>query len=141
MHKIALLFAVTSTFTTPIKGVDGLREIKRLRSGWTKLADAKSLFESPASVNIEVKPLNDDLIWTDEKDLVGAYLPDKAKKNGKATGFRDIILENVAQKVFKRIMEKIGNPEMYPPRERFGARDPWPLNERLSLNKSEDLFT
>lgn len=124
MHGLALVFAIILTFTAPIKG-----------------EDAKSLFVNPVSINIDVKPLNDDLIWTDEKDLVGAYLPDKAKKNGKATGFRDIILENVVQKVFKRIMEKIGNPEMYPPRERFGARDPWPLNERLSLNKSEDLFT
>lgn len=124
MHKLALLVILCSTFTIGIKG-----------------AEDKPVVGSPGSINIEVKALNDDLIWTDEKDMVGVYLPDKAKKNGKATGFRDLILENAAQKVFKRIMEKVRNPAQFPANERWNIRDPWPLNDRINLNKSEDLFT
>ena len=71
-----------------------------------------SVYSDPKAINIQVKPLNNDLIWTDEKDMVGAYLPDKVKKNGKATGFRDLILENSIQVAFGRFMEKIRNPEL-----------------------------
>ena len=94
----------------------------------------------PQSINILVHPLNSDLIWTAEKDMVGVYLPDRAKKNGKATGFRDIILEETAKKVFNRITEKIRNPAQFPAHERMNLQDPMPLNQKLNMNKKDDLY-
>ena len=98
-----------------------------------------SINSDPSAINIQVKPLNDDLIWTDEKDMVGVYLPDKVKKNGKATGFRDLILENSIQVAFNRFMEKIRNPELYKANW-MGLHDPMKLNEKIDMNKKEDLY-
>ena len=82
--------------------------------------------------------VSSDLIWTDEKDMVGKFLPAKAKKNGKATGFRDIILENIVKAGFERIMEKIRNPHLF--KQDMGVRDPMPLSEKINMKKEEDLY-
>ena len=121
MFKLATCFAVTWKLMTLING------------------DVKTILDDPDSINIQAKAVNNDLIWTDEKDMVGVYLPDKAKKNGKATGFRDIILENAIQLGFKRVMEKIRNPELF--NSRWGIHDPMTLNEQIDMNKKEDLYT
>lgn len=104
-------------------------------------SDVKTILANPEAINIQAKAVNKDLIWTDEKDMVGVYLPDRIKKNGKATGFRDIILENAIQKGFKRIMEKIRNPAQFPRSERLNIADPTRLYENINMNKKEDLFS
>lgn len=120
MYKLATFFAITLHLMVSING------------------DVKTILGDPDAINIQVKSINNDLIWTDEKDMVGAYLPAKLKKNGKATGFRDIILENAIKVGFKRTMEKIRNPELFGLR---GIQDPMPLAEKIDMNKKEDLYT
>ena len=120
MYKLATFFAITLHLMVSING------------------DVKTILGDPDAINIQVKSINNDLIWTDEKDMVGAYLPAKAKKNGKATGFRDIILENAIKMGFKRTMEKIRNPELFGLR---GIQDPMLLAEKIDMNKKEDLYT
>ena len=103
--------------------------------------DVETIGFNPDAISILAEPVNKDIIWTDEKDMVGAYLPDKAKKNGKATGFRDIILENTVKMAFNRVMEKIRNPHLY---EQFAQSwqitDPMPLSEKINMDKKEDLY-
>ena len=103
--------------------------------------DVETIGFNPDAISILAEPVNNDIIWTDEKDMVGAYLPDKAKKNGKATGFRDIILENTVKMAFNRIMTKIRNPHLY---EQFAQSwqitDPMPLSEKINMDKKEDLY-
>ena len=100
--------------------------------------DVETLLNNPDAINIQAVGVNNDLIWTDEKDMVAAYLPNKAKKNGKATGFRDIILENTIKIGFNRIMEKIRNPHLFP--DNLGIIDPMPLEEKINMQKEEDLY-
>ena len=118
-----LIFTITSNFILTIEG------------------DVETIGFNPDAISILAEPVNNDIIWTDEKDMVGAYLPDKAKKNGKATGFRDIILENTVKMAFNRIMEKIRNPHLY---EQFAQSwqitDPMPLSEKINMDKKEDLY-
>ena len=121
MFKLATFFAITLKLMISTNG------------------DVQTLLDDPEAINIQVKALNNDLIWTDEKDMVGVYLPDKAKRNGKAIGFRDIILENAVQVGFRRVMEKIRNPELF--NSRWGIHDPMKMNEKINMNKKEDLYT
>ena len=121
MFKLATIFAITLKLMISTNG------------------DVKTILDDPDAINIQVKALNNDLIWTDEKDMVGVYLPDKVKKNGKATGFRDIILENGIQVGFKRVMAKIRNPELF--NSRWGIHDPMTLNEKIDMKKKDDLYT
>lgn len=100
--------------------------------------DVETLLNNPDAINIQAVGVNNDLIWTDEKDMVAAYLPSKAKKNGRATGFRDIILENTIKIGFNRIMEKIRNPHLFP--DNLGIIDPMPLEEKINMQKEEDLY-
>ena len=121
MYTFALFLTVTWTLIISIHG------------------DVKTVVKNPGeAININAVALNSDLIWTDEKNLV-TYLPDKAKRNGKATGFRDIIMENAIKIAFKRIMEKIRNPHLF--RSNWGITDPMPLAEKINMNKNEDLYT
>lgn len=100
--------------------------------------DVETVLNNPDAINIKAVGLNNDLIWTDEKDMVTKYLPSKAKKNGKATGFRDIILENIFKLGFERIMEKIRNPHLF--EDDLGVIDPMPLAEKINMQKEEDLY-
>ena len=121
MYTFALFLTVTWTLIISIHG------------------DVKTVVKNPGeAININAVALNSDLIWTDEKNLV-TYLPDKAKRNGKATGFRDIIMENAIKIAFKRIMEKIRNPHLF--RSNWGITDPMPLAEKINMKKNEDLYT
>jgi len=101
--------------------------------------DVETVLNNPDAINIKAVGVNNDLIWTDEKDMVTKYLPSKAKKNGKATGFRDIILENIFKVGFERIMEKIRNPHLF--EDDLGVTDPMPLAEKINMEKEEDLYT
>ena len=100
--------------------------------------DVETILKHPEAINIQAVGVSSDLIWTDEKDMVGKFLPAKAKKNGKATGFRDIILENIVKAGFERIMEKIRNPHLF--KQDMGVRDPMPLSEKINMKKEEDLY-
>jgi len=100
--------------------------------------DVETILNNPDAINIQAIGVSSDLIWTDEKDMVGKFLPAKAKKNGKATGFRDIILENIVKVGFERIMEKIRNPHLF--KDDMGVRDPMPLSEKINMKKEEDLY-
>ena len=92
--------------------------------------DVETILTNPEAINIQAVGVSSDLIWTDEKDLVGKFLPDKVKKNGKATGFRDIIIENIFKAGFERVMEKIRNPHLF--KQQVGVMDPMPLAERIN---------
>ena len=100
--------------------------------------DVETILNNPDAINIQAVGVSSDLIWTDEKDMVGKFLPDKVKKNGKATGFRDIILENIVKVGFNRVMEKIRNPHLF--MNDIGVRDPMPLSEKINMQKEEDLY-
>ena len=100
--------------------------------------DVETILTNPEAINIQAVGVSSDLIWTDEKDLVGKFLPDKVKKNGKATGFRDIIIENIFKAGFERVMEKIRNPHLF--KQQVGVMDPMPLAERINMQKEEDLY-
>ena len=120
MYKLATLLSIVCSYVSISNG------------------DVETILNNPDAINIQAVGVSSDLIWTDEKDMVGKFLPDKVKKNGKATGFRDIILENIVKVGFNRVMEKIRNPHLF--MNDIGVRDPMPLSEKINMQKEEDLY-
>ena len=69
MYKLATLLSIVCSYVSISNG------------------DVETILNNPDAINIQAVGVSSDLIWTDEKDMVGKFLPDKVKKNGKATGF------------------------------------------------------